>query len=252
MKITDNNGLSLTDWSQKLWATLINKYKYKQTRWKGIFLPYWRTSISSVFYLQLHWPCCCSRAFLWLWQGAFFSCVQRLLTVCFSYLGAQALQAQASAVVAHVPKAWAPVAAAQWPPCSTWNLPGPGVGTVSPALASGFLSCTTRKSNFKCRRNNRVKKLQLYNHHFSHWIQAEILNGCLNFGWRGWTTGYYTAVASPCQIPPPWSQPSNYSKAWWETHHYQIIKVNVNKGTNQQLCTPPNMMPWEGHTALLL
>ena len=89
--------------------TLINKYKYKQTGWKEISSLLKNNIYFFSIYLQLHWAFVAA-------QGLFSGCGKRVTFPCgaeasncggFSYLVAQALGAQASAVVAHIPKAWA-------------------------------------------------------------------------------------------------------------------------------------------------
>ena len=68
--------------------------------------------------------CCCARAFS--------SCgMQASHCGGFSCCRARALEPVGSAVVAH---------RLSCPECSMWNLPGPGIEPMSPALAGGFIT----------------------------------------------------------------------------------------------------------------
>ena len=82
--------------------------------------------------------CCC------VW--AFSSCCEQWLpsvgcsaSHCggFSCCGAQTLGTWASVVSVHRLSGWGTQA---WLLCSTWSLPGPGIESMSPALADGFSS----------------------------------------------------------------------------------------------------------------
>ena len=95
--------------------------------------------------------CCCTRAFLWLRRaGATLHCDARASHCSgFSCCGARALGAQASVAVAQGLSScgsWA--LERRLSSCGTrasllhgmWDLPGPGLEPMSPALAGGFLT----------------------------------------------------------------------------------------------------------------
>ena len=95
--------------------------------------------------------CCCTRAFLWLWRaGATLRCSARASHCSgFSCCGARALGARGSVVVAHGLSSCGSQAlecrlsscgARASLLCGMWDLPGPGLEPVSPALAGGFLT----------------------------------------------------------------------------------------------------------------
>ena len=83
--------------------------------------------------------CCCAQSFLYLWRvGATLPCGERASHYGgFSRCGTQALSTWASVVAAH-----------RLSSCGAraqlfrgmWDLPGPGLEPMSPALAGGFLT----------------------------------------------------------------------------------------------------------------
>ena len=89
--------------------------------------------------LGLH---CCARAFSSCGEwGLLFVAVRGLLIAVVSLCcGARALGATASVVVAHGVSC--SVA------CGMWDLPGPGLKPVSPALAGGFLTTVPPGKSF--------------------------------------------------------------------------------------------------------
>ena len=92
---------------------------------------------------------CCARAFLWLWRaGTTLRCGARASQRGgFSCCGAWALGVRASVVVAHglsscgsraLEHRLSSCGARTQLLCGMWDLPGPGLEPVSPALAGGF------------------------------------------------------------------------------------------------------------------
>ena len=119
------------------------------------------------FFLSFFWAalglCCCARALLQLWQAGAILHYGLRASHCggFSCCGARALGTRASVVVARRPQSsrasvvivcgLSSCGARAQLLCSMWDLPGPGIEPLSPALAGGFLTTAPPgKSLFKC------------------------------------------------------------------------------------------------------
>ena len=135
-------------WTFKIHVLLFSQAKFLKVGLpgKGFFFVFLKIYL---FLAALGLRCCTRASSSWGERGLLFIAVHGLLTAVASRCGAQALGAQASVVVARglsscgvqaVERRLSSCGARAQLLCGMWDLPGPGLEPVSPALAGGFLT----------------------------------------------------------------------------------------------------------------